>query len=143
MGVTKRMRRKADELLREAGYDAQIRMFDTPAACPGAVFFLWAEFEESWAGFSALGRRGRPAEDVSQDAVGQFLKYMQTGAAIEGHLADQLVLYLALASGLSSFTTSEITPHLLTCIWVVEQFLPVKFEVEGNEGEAGRVSRVT
>jgi RNA 3'-terminal phosphate cyclase len=39
----------------------------------------------------------------------------------------------------SSFTTSRITRHLLTNIWVVEQFLPVRFEVEGMEGEAGVV----
>lgn len=142
MGVTKRLRRKADGLLREAGYDAHIRMFETPAACAGAIFFLWAEFENNWAGFSALGRRGRPAEDVSQNAVGQFLEFMQTGSTIERYLADQLIIYMALAKGLSSFTTSHISQHLLTSIWVVEQFLPVKFEVEGSEGEKGKVTRV-
>ena len=142
MGVTKRMRRKADGLLRDAGYDAHIRMFDTPAACAGAIFFLWIEFEKTWTGFSALGRRGRPAEEVAKDAVGQFFDFMQTDSAIDGHLADQLVIYMALAKGLSSFTTSSISQHLLTCIWVVEQFLPVKFEVEGSEGEKGKVTRV-
>jgi RNA 3'-terminal phosphate cyclase (ATP) len=142
MGVAKRLRRKADGLLQEAGFDPHIRMFEVPAACPGTIFFLWAEFEECWAGFGGLGRRGRPAEDVSQDAVSQFLKYMQTNSAIEEHLADQLIIYMTLAKGLSSFTTSLITQHLLTGIWVVEQFLPVKFDVEGDEGEPGKVTRV-
>ena len=142
MGVAKRLRRKADSLLREAGYDALIKMFDTPASCTGAGLLLWAEFEESWAGFSALGRRGRPAETVAEDAVQQFFDFMKTGAAVDEHLADQLIIYLALAQGVSSFTTSRITQHLLTCAWVVEQFLPVKFEVEGEEGEAGSVNRL-
>ena len=142
MRVTKRIRRKADSLLSQAGYDAHIRMLDTPASCPGVIFFLWAEFEESWAGFSSLGRRGRPAEDVAEDAVRQFFEFVQTEAAIDEHLADQLIIYLALAKGLSSFSTSRITQHLLTSIWVVEQFLPVKFEVEGEEGEVGKVTRI-
>ena len=47
---------------------------------------------------------------------------------------------LALAAGPSTFTTSQITQHLLTNIWVVEQFLPVRFQVEGQEGEPGRVT---
>ena len=142
MMISKRQRRRGDQLLREAGYDAQIRMFETAAACPGAVFFLWAEFDDSWAGFSTLGRRGRPAEEVAGNTVQKFLDFMNTAAAIDEYLADQLIIYTALAQGLSSFTTSRITQHLLTCIWVVEQFLPVQFQVEGEEGEAGKVTRI-
>ncbi|UCE17414.1 MAG: RNA 3'-phosphate cyclase [Gemmatimonadota bacterium] len=143
MMISKRQRRKGDQLLREAGYDAQIRMFETPASCPGTIFFLWAEFENSRAGFSTLGRRGRPAEEVAGSTVRQFLEFMDSGAAVDEHLADQLVIYMALAQGQSSIVTSRITQHLLTCIWVVEQFLPVKFEVEGSEGEGGKVTRIT
>jgi len=46
---------------------------------------------------------------------------------------------MALAKGQSAFTTTRITNHLLTNIWVIEQFLPVKFEVKGNVGEEGMV----
>ncbi|MFQ6092032.1 MAG: RNA 3'-terminal phosphate cyclase [bacterium] len=142
MTVPKRQRRRADLLLREAGYDSHIKMLDAPASCAGTIFFLWIEFEESWVGFNTLGRRGRPAEEVAESTVRQFLEFMDTGSAIDEHLADQLVIYMALAKGPSSFTTSRITQHLLTCIWVVEQFLPVKFQVEGNEGEVGRVTKI-
>jgi RNA 3'-terminal phosphate cyclase len=34
---------------------------------------------------------------------------------------------------------SRITRHLLTNIWVVKQFLDVRIDVEGREGEPGRV----
>lgn len=142
MGISKRQRRQADLLLREAGYDSHIKMLDTPAACAGTIFFLWVEFEKSWAGFSTLGRRGRPPEEVAENTVRKFLEFVDTGSAIDEYLADQLIIYMALAKGPSSFTTSRITQHLLTCIWVVEQFLPVKFEVEGNEGEVGKVVRI-
>jgi RNA 3'-terminal phosphate cyclase len=46
---------------------------------------------------------------------------------------------MALARGPSSFGTSEISRHLLTNVWVVEQFLPVKFQVQGRLGEPGHV----
>ncbi|HIC94290.1 MAG TPA: RNA 3'-phosphate cyclase, partial [Anaerolineae bacterium] len=85
------------------------------------------------------GRRGKPAEKVAEEACRQFVEYHRSGACLEGHLADQLILPLALASGPSAFTTCRITQHLLTNVWVVEQFLDVRFEVEGEEGEAGRV----
>ena len=142
MTISKRQRRHADQLLHDAGYDSQIRMFETPASCPGTIFFLWAEFDESLAGFSTLGRRGRPAEEVAGSTVRQFLEFMNSSSAIDEHLADQLIIYMALAQGPSSFITSRITQHLLTCIWVVEQFLPVKFQIDGAEGEGGKVMRV-
>ncbi|MFQ5812934.1 MAG: RNA 3'-terminal phosphate cyclase, partial [Anaerolineae bacterium] len=69
-------------------------------------------------------------------------RYYDSGAAVDRHLADQLILPLALASGPSAFTTCEITPHLLTNVWVVEQFLDVRFEIEGEEGQTGRVQFV-
>jgi RNA 3'-terminal phosphate cyclase len=58
---------------------------------------------------------------------------------IDPHLADQLIPYLALADGQSSFTVSRISKHLLTNIWVVRQFLPTKITVEGDEEKEGKV----
>jgi RNA 3'-terminal phosphate cyclase (ATP) len=45
------------------------------------------------------------------------------------HLADQLLLPLALAGG-GSFTTMILDDHMKTNISVIEQFLPVKFRIE-------------
>ena len=66
-------------------------------------------------------------------------KHSGSGGALDPHLADQIIPYLALASGPSTFTTSRITQHLLTNIWVVKQFMDVDIQVEGKEGEPGRV----
>jgi RNA 3'-terminal phosphate cyclase len=68
------------------------------------------------------------------------MKFMQTKGAIDLHLADQLIPYLALAEGQSTFAVSKITNHLLTNIWVVEQFVNREILVEGEEGEEGRVT---
>jgi len=50
-----------------------------------------------------------------------------------------VILPLALARGESAFTTSQITEHLLTNVWVVEQFLGPRFKIEGEKGNPGQV----
>jgi RNA 3'-terminal phosphate cyclase (ATP) len=40
---------------------------------------------------------------------------------------------MALADG-GSFTVRELTEHTRTNIWLIEQFLPVKFKVEKQDG---------
>jgi RNA 3'-terminal phosphate cyclase len=51
---------------------------------------------------------------------------------------------MALAKGESVIRTSALTSHTATQIWLVEQFLPVRFEVAGTVGEVAtlRVQRV-
>ncbi|MBM4288494.1 MAG: RNA 3'-phosphate cyclase, partial [Deltaproteobacteria bacterium] len=83
--------------------------------------------------------RGKPAEQVAAEAAQEMKTFLATQAAVDRHLADQIILYAALAEGLSSLTTECLTSHLLTNIWVVEQFLPVKFEISGQMGEQGAI----
>jgi RNA 3'-terminal phosphate cyclase len=91
------------------------------------------------AGFDALGARGKPAEKVADEAADQFVTFRDRRAAVDRHLADQIVLYLARARGASLFITPEITLHLLTNLWVIEQFLGPIFEVQGELGEKGEI----
>jgi RNA 3'-terminal phosphate cyclase (ATP) len=101
--------------------------------------FLLLESEGGLSGFSALGRRGKRAEKVADEAVDQLIEHVDFGGCVDPHLSDQLIPFAALATGKSVFTVSRITRHLLTNIWVVKQFLDVRIEVEGGEGERGRV----
>ena len=105
----------------------------------GTFVFLNAEFEHTHAGFSALGKRGKPAEHVADEACQALMNFLDSGAAIDAHLCDQLILPMALTKGESRFSTSQITRHLTTNIWLVQQFLPNRFEVEGGAGERGKV----
>jgi RNA 3'-terminal phosphate cyclase (ATP) len=102
---------------------------------PGSFVFLWGPR----AGFSALGARGKPAEQVADEAADAYLAFRECGAALDRHLADQILLYLALAQVPSTFTTEAVTSHLRTNIWVIEQFLGPKFEIRGNLGEPGEI----
>src|SRR4030042_983447 len=92
------------------------------------------------AGFSSVGERGKKAELVGEEAAKKFLDYYSTAACFDHHLTDQVVLYLAIAKGESSFTTAEISNHLLTNLWVIEKFLGIRYTIEGEIGKPGKVT---
>jgi RNA 3'-terminal phosphate cyclase (ATP) len=114
-------------------------LYDVPSSGPGSFLFLLAEYEKTFAGFSSLGSRGKPAEKVADEAIDSLIDYIRSDGCVDSHLADQLVPFLALARGKSSFTTTRITEHLLTNLWVIQHFLEVKLLRQGEKGEGGRV----
>ncbi|MBI2400032.1 MAG: RNA 3'-phosphate cyclase [Deltaproteobacteria bacterium] len=121
-----------------ATVEAQTREASSPGR--GTSVFIVGEFENARAGFSALGAIGKRAEAVGIEAAQAFLKHLDRNAALDPHLADQILIYMAIAKGESFFTTSEITSHLLTNIQTIETFLPVKFMVSGLPGSEGTVA---
>jgi RNA 3'-terminal phosphate cyclase (ATP)/RNA 3'-terminal phosphate cyclase (GTP) len=52
-----------------------------------------------------------------------------SGATLDSHAADQVLIYLALAGGPSCFLARKLSSHTLTTIWLLEQFLPVRFNI--------------
>lgn len=107
---------------------------------PGTGITLWAETESgAILGASSLGRPGKPAEQVGHEAAESLVKQFSTGCAVDRHLTDQLIPYMALADGTSEITSAELTSHALTNIALVEQILGVKFEVDGQQGQQGRI----
>jgi RNA 3'-terminal phosphate cyclase (ATP) len=68
-----------------------------------------------------------------------LLKLMEDEeGAVDGHLADQLVLPLALAEGGGLVTTTEVTRHLATVVEVAGLF-GVKARIWGRRGGSGGV----
>jgi RNA 3'-terminal phosphate cyclase (ATP)/RNA 3'-terminal phosphate cyclase (GTP) len=103
-----------------------------PTQCPGSQICLVAEFENTVIGTDNLGKLGKRAEDIGKEAALELLKEQKSHACSDKHLADQIIPYLALSSGKSQITASEITPHCRTNIWVVERFLDGKFKIKNN-----------
>ncbi len=125
--IAERQRRQALDRLRQRQLDAQIALVeDREALGPGTVLFLAVSGARAQAGFSALGRRGVTAETVADEAVDALFAYLDCGAAVDEHLADQLVPFLVLAQTPSSFTCPARSSHLETVARLVEQFLPVR-----------------
>ena len=124
-------------LLRSAGLNPRLDEVDGPSKGQGTVVFLWVECEKALAGFTALGERGKPAERVAEEAARELLAYVQGSAALDRHLADQLVLPLALAGWPIPPDHRGGDSHLLTVAAVVNQFFPGCVQVEGDEGQPG------
>ena len=138
--IAQRQKQEAEKILSKENLEPKIEVKQVNSVGAGTYLFLWAEFENSLAGFSSLGERRKPAEKVAQEACQGLLDFLQSEASVEEHLADQVLPYLALAKGESSLTVSKITSHLLTNVWVVEKFVPVKIIVEGEIGKCGKVA---
>ncbi|WP_031437428.1 RNA 3'-terminal phosphate cyclase [Methylobacter tundripaludum] len=120
--ICERMAAHARDLLEQAGMAAEIEAVVMKAACPGAGLYLTAHYENSLAGFGVQGKRGKPAEQVAEEACFALLHHYRSGATLEQHLADQLILPAALCRGESVFGVERISPHLVTNAWVVERF---------------------
>jgi RNA 3'-terminal phosphate cyclase (ATP) len=135
LDIGERQRDRVLRCLTAEGYNMrQMELVEAPSPGTGTVVFIRGEFESGAVGFTSLGKRGKPAEKVAYEACSYLLEFMATEAAVDTHLADQLVLYMALAEGRSTLTTGAITAHLLTNVWVIEKFLPVKFDIDDDTG---------
>ncbi|MEW5957476.1 MAG: RNA 3'-terminal phosphate cyclase [Chloroflexota bacterium] len=121
--IAQRMRDRAVNLLKQAGLPAGIEPQRVSSVSPGAGIFLAAGYEAGLAGFSALGKKGKPADQVAAEAVDDLLAFHRCGAGVDRHLADQVILPLALTDFSGPLHVEALTQHTLTNIWVVEQFL--------------------
>jgi len=97
------------------------------------------ESEGSVAGFSSLGEMGKRAEEVAGEVVNALKDYISSDGCVDPYLADQIIPFMVFTEGNSSFTTTRITDHLLTNLWVVQQFTAKRISVTGEKGERGRI----
>lgn len=108
------------------GWDKeQLRLRGLPAGQgPGNALLLTLAYEAHTEVVAAFGARGVTAEAVADRAVAEARAHIASGAAIGEHLADQLMLPLALAGG-GSFSLAAVSGHSATNAAVIERFLPV------------------
>lgn len=96
---------------------------DSPG--PGNVLTLQIRSQHVTEVFTGFGQRGVPAEKVAAGAVREARRYLDAGVPVGEHLADQLLVPMAVAGG-GSFRTLSLSAHALTNIETVRQFLDVK-----------------
>ncbi len=137
--IAQRIANRARNVLAEAGLRVDITARRERGVAPGAGLFLLVEYEYAVAGFSALGAKGKPSEQVADEVCRDLLAHHAGGAPVDAHLADQLLLPMALADGRSEFRTLRVTQHLLTNAHVIRQFIPAQIEIGGEEGEPGTI----
>ena len=101
---------------------------------PGNALMIAVETTEATEIFTAFGKLGVSAEKVAEEAAVAAAQYIATKAFACEHLADQLLLPLALAGG-GSFTAVCNSSHARTNIEIIRRFLPVRIDV--SDGERG------
>ena len=106
----------------------------------GGAIVLWAETEHTVLGAGGVAQRGLRAEKLGTDAAVELAADIDAGVTLDAHASDQLLVYLALANGESRFTTRTLTDHARTAMWLIEQFLPVRFETVVNGGKTVAVA---
>ncbi len=128
--IPQRMADRARESLQDLRVPLHIVPQLVTAAGPGAGIFLVAEYQNIAASFSGYGRVGKPSEAVADETVAALREHHASNGAVEIHLADQLLLPLSLAAGISSFTTPRSTNHLMTNAWTIGRFAVADISIE-------------
>jgi RNA 3'-terminal phosphate cyclase (ATP) len=105
---------------------------------PGNVVTIQIDCENVTEVFTGFGERGVRAEAVAEQAVQQARRYLASEAAVGEHLADQLVVPMAIAGG-GSFTTGPLSRHAVTNTEVVRKFLDVSVDASTVSNRVWRV----
>lgn len=113
---------------------SELRSIEVESAGPGNALMLSVECEHGNELFSAFGEKRISAEQVAARVVKELREHMESDAPVGPHLADQLLIPLALAGG-GSFRSYALTQHTLTNMDVVSRFLPARFEVSDEHGD--------
>jgi RNA 3'-terminal phosphate cyclase (ATP) len=108
------------------------------SAGPGNALSVELDYEHVTERFTGFGERSVRAESVAQKLANEVRRYLVSDAPVGPHLADQLVLPLALAGG-GVFRTLPLTSHSVTNIDIVQRFLPVSVRCVDEENGAVRV----
>ena len=132
LDIGHRMRKAClDALGEDVSPRAQIELVELgrdDAVGKGGAIVAWCDAGPSVIGCGQVAQRGILAERLGQAVGSQLRSDLAADATLDVHAADQVLIYLALAGG-GSFTTRRLSTHAQTAVWLIEQFLPVRFDV--------------
>lgn len=96
---------------------------------PGNALTITLEYANVTEVFTGFGERGVRAETVAEQAAEEARSYLSASAPVGEHLADQLLLPMALGEG-GSFVAAQATPHLRSNIAIIQRFTHRRISVE-------------
>jgi RNA 3'-terminal phosphate cyclase (ATP) len=122
------------------GLDLHARVIDDSASAgPGNVVLVTLAFRNVTELFAGFGEKRVPAETVAREAADAAARFLAADAAVGVHLADQLLLPLALC-GAGCFTTLRPSGHTATNAALIERFLPVQFRIDAAAHGVWRIA---
>jgi RNA 3'-terminal phosphate cyclase (ATP) len=108
---------------------------DSPG--PGNVLLLELAWEQAAEIICSFGSKTRSAEAVAEDAVQKARRFLAARVPVGEHLADQLLIPLALAGG-GSFRTLAPSRHCTTNAEVIRNFVGMNIRFEREEAGTAR-----
>ena len=99
----------------------------------GTSLLAIAEYENCILGKDGLGEKGKRAEEIGREVGIELKKGIESNACLDKFMADQILIFAALAKGTSEFTIEEFTDHVNTNMITCERLLNVRFMKEGNK----------
>ncbi len=111
---------------------------DVDSAGPGNAVMVDIESRHVTEVFTGFGEVRVSAEAVAERVAREARRYLEAAVPVGEHLADQLLVPLALAGG-GAFATVAPSRHSTTNIEVIGKFLAVDFQVHPLAGGAVRV----
>ena len=126
--IARRELQTVAERLRWSDQELEARILP-PGSGPGNCLHLVIQSQHVTEVFTGFGERGVRAETVAERTVQRLQRYLAADVPVAEHLADQLLLPLALAGG-GEFVTLPPSPHAVTNMAVIRRFLAVNFTVE-------------
>jgi RNA 3'-terminal phosphate cyclase (ATP) len=99
---------------------------------PGNIIQIEEQHEHITEITTAFGEKGLAAESVASAAIDAHRRHLRTDAVVGEHLADQLLLPMALA-GVGTFVLGKPTRHTLTNAETIQKFLPTKIHFRKDD----------
>ena len=117
--------------------DANFESSYVNSQSPGCFVTALAMYKNSCRiGSCTIGEIRKRAEDVGRDAARHLKDAEDSDATIDFWMVDQIIPFMALSTirtnESSKIKIPSLTKHAETNIWVVKQFVPVKFAVQDN-----------
>lgn len=129
--------REASTLRARLGLRAdEVTIEEVESPGPGNAVHVRVQLGEVTEVVTALGERGVLAEDVAAAAANEVEALLAAKVPVGEHLADQLLLPMALAGG-GAFRTVPPSLHTTTNAQVIERFLPVAFAMAEDGARPG------
>ncbi|MDI6704050.1 MAG: RNA 3'-terminal phosphate cyclase [bacterium] len=132
--VSERMAEACNKFLKHRGYKATIEIvYDNTSEQAGASLFLYAKTSTGCIiGADMAGRPGRSSEQIGRFVAKTLLEDIEKGSTVDRYLADQLIIYAALASGVTEYRIPMVTDHVETNLWLVEKIIGAKTQIENH-----------
>lgn len=132
--VSQRMAQSCRQALPAGGWEVEIEeVYDDSSLQAGAALAVFAHTDAGCIiGADRAGAPRRTSEQIGDYVARALLEDLSSGGTVDRFLADQLIIYAALAQGTTEYLIPRLTEHVDTNLWLVQEMLGAEISVEGN-----------